>query len=102
MNDYKPQPPKEYKTTMDYKGEQIRRAMDDKQEAIKISSAGRDAVLIVSHFYQGETIKEQTTIEKREELKTALQTEIIKWRDWLYKEVYTMSDEKYRELNNPF
>ena len=92
--DYKPQPPKEYKTTMDYKGEQIRKAMDDKQEAIKISSAGRDAVLIFTSCYH------PIGVEKISDDK--IKSEIIKWRDWLYKEVYTMSDNKYKELNNPF
>lgn len=90
MNDYKTQPKKEYRDVMDYKNDNIRRAMDDKQEAIKISSAGRDAVLITTTFYN----KIMTEDEIKEK--------IIKWRDWLYKEVYTMSDEKYRELNNPF
>lgn len=94
MGEYQSQPPREYKTTMDYKAENIRKAMDDKQEAIKISSAGRDAVLIVVNTIHPLRTKEMTDME--------IQEKIIFWRDWLYKEVYTMSDNKYKELNIPF
>lgn len=90
MNEYKKQPSAEFKATMDYKNENIRRFQDDKQEGMKIMSSGRDAVLIVSSQFKGNATEEM------------LKKEILLWRDWLYKNVYTMSDEKYKELNQPF
>lgn len=93
MNDYQKQPPKDYKATMDYHGAQIKRAMEDKQEGIRLSSSGRDAVLIVTSKIGVEI--ENPTNER-------LKEDIIYWRNWLYQNVYKMTEDEYKNLNNPF
>jgi len=92
--DYVKQPPKDFKATMDYKSDQIRRFADDKQEGIKISSSGRDATLIVVNMYHPMRTKEMTDEEIKEKL--------IFWRDWVYENIYTIDDNKFKQLNRPF
>lgn len=44
---------KDIKDTINYKGAQIKKAMDVKAEGIFISGSARDATLMVTTFYQG-------------------------------------------------
>lgn len=53
----------------------INRTMDRKEESIKLSSAQRDAVLIVTTFYKDSGIDAQEIKEQ-----------IVKWRDWFLSE----------------
>lgn len=93
MNDYKPQPPKEYKTTMDYKNENIRKFQDDKQEGMRLMSSGRDATLIVTNMYKPRIIK-----MSEDEIKE----KILMWRKWFYTDIYGENENFYKQNNNPF
>lgn len=84
-------PKKEIKTTMDYKAGQIQKAQDAKEESIKIASSGRDAVLIVTSMYKDSTFSDEQ-----------MKAKITEWRDWMYKNIYTMDDATYKALNVPF
>ena len=90
--DYKKQPPKDFKATMDYKGEQIGKFQDSKEEGMRLMSSGRDAVLMVT------AIMNQGSAWNEEQLKG----EISKWRNWFYTNIYKMSKEEYETLNSPF
>lgn len=76
--DYKPQPPADFKRTMDYKGDQIAKSQKAKEDSIRIASSGRDAVLITTTFYK---LKKSMTDEE-------VKSKILEWRSWLFKEVY--------------
>ena len=84
-------PKKDIKTTMDYKARQISGFQDSKEESIKIMSSGRDAVIIVTEMYKDSTFSDEQIQEK-----------ILFWRDWMYKNVYTMDADTYKLLNVPF
>ena len=63
--------------TMDKKNENIGKVMDRKEESIRLASAQRDAVLIVTEF-----AKPGGTSINLEGGPDALKAEIIKWRNW--------------------
>ncbi len=71
----------DYQSTMDYKGEQIARAQNNKENSIRISSSGRDAVIITTTFYKNTFYKNL----KDEEIKS----KILEWRKWLFENVYS-------------
>lgn len=87
---YPPQPPKDFKSTMDYKNAQIKKFADDKQESMRIFSSGRDAVLIATTFYSHVMDEEQ------------IKEKILMWRKWFYTEIYGDNEEFYKENNLPF
>lgn len=93
MEQYKPQPPKEYKTTMDYKNENIRKFQDDKQEGMRLMSSGRDATLIVTNMYHPMAIKEMTDEQIKEK--------ILMWRAWFYQNIYGQNEDFYKQFNDP-
>jgi hypothetical protein len=92
---YQSQPKKEIKDAMDYKQRAIRESQQSKEESIRIQSSGRDAVLIVTSLIEVNgryfTNDEQTIKDK-----------ILEWRNWLYSNVYHMTEEEYKSLNSPF
>lgn len=94
MNEYKKQPSAEFKATMDYKNENIRRFQDDKQEGMRLMSSGRDAVLITTNFYKNGILKKMTDDEIKEK--------VLMWRKWFYVEIYGQNEEFYKQNNQPF
>lgn len=88
---YDAQPKKEFRTVMEFKGRQIEKAQENKEESMKIFSSGRDATMIVTTMYTGSTFSDEQIKDK-----------IKEWRDWYYKEIYTMSEDEYKSLNIPF
>ena len=92
MNDYQKQPPKDFKATMDYKGTQIQKFQDDKQESMRLFSSGRDAVLMTTSMMP----KFRRLSEKQAKEK------ILMWRKWFYTEIYGQNEEFYKNNNKPF
>jgi len=83
---YVKQPPKDFKPTMDYKSKLIERAQHSKEDSIRIQSSGRDSVLL--------------TINRKDYSKMTddqIKVEITKWREWLYREIY--SDDIYKQTH---
>lgn len=64
--------------TMAKKEESIRRIQTDKEENIKLMSAQRDAVLLVTTFYTD--VAEATPFPDRE---TFIKAKVVEFRDWL-------------------
>ena len=72
--EYQKQPPKDFKSTMDYKGDQIKAAQATKNNSIIMAGSARDATLIMcnySHLYM-EFDQDQVKAKWKE------------WRDWFY------------------
>lgn len=88
------QPPKEYKTTMDYKAGQIKKFADEKQEGMRLMSSGRDAVLMVTALIPTGYLNNTTEDE--------VKAKILEWRKWFYTEIYGQSDDFYKSNNKPF
>lgn len=80
---FTPQPPKDIKVTMDYKGSQIRASQKAKEDSIRMASAARDATLIVTTFYP-----ELATNPDKEKIIKA------KWEEW--------RDYFHNQLDQPF
>ena len=91
---YQKQPPKDFKATMDYKGSQIAKMQDNKEESMRLFSSGRDATLMVNSIKGSGEYLGMNEIE--------LQEKIRMWRDWYYQNIYTMSEDEYKSLNHPF
>lgn len=91
--DYKKEPDKDIKATMDYKGEQIKKFQDSKQEGMRIFASGRDATeVVVAKMNQG-------LVENDDQLKD----EILFWRDWFYANIYIEpNNDFYKSKNSPF
>jgi hypothetical protein len=87
---YQKQPPKDFKATMDYKGTQIAKMQDNKEESMRLFSSGRDATLVITST--------QPNAWSEEEMKA----KIKECRDWFYQNIYTMSEDEYKRLNPPF
>ena len=85
---YKTQPKKEFKDTMDYKAEQIKKFSDDRQEGMRLMSSGRDATLMTTNM-----------LPKSEE---EAKEKILMWRKWFYVNIYGHNEEFYKQNNNPF
>lgn len=92
--DYPVQPPKDFKATMDYKNNNIKKFQDDKQEGMRLMSSGRDAVLITTSFYKNGIFKKMTDEEIKEK--------VLMWRKWFYIEIYGQNEEFYKNNNSPF
>lgn len=87
--EFKSQPKKEFKTSMDYKADQIAKAQDSKEESMRLFSSGRDATLMLtSCVFVG-------TDEERK-------AKLLEWRNWFYQHVYHMEESEYQNLNAPF
>jgi len=86
---YASQPKKEFKTTMDYKAEQIKKFSDSRQEGMRLMSSGRDAVIMVS------TLHPKLADKKAKE-------KILEWRKWFYVNIYGHNESFYKQNNPPF
>lgn len=96
--EYKKQPPKDFKTTMDYKGDQIKAAQKSKNNAILMAGSARDATLIITSFYANEYSDPSHyptdidhTEQELDEIGVETREDAIKkmwkyWRDWLYQQ----------------
>jgi hypothetical protein len=70
--DYAKQPPKDFKATMDYKGDQIAKSQKAKEDSIRIASASRDATLLLTTFYAPKLFGKKMTDEEIR----------LKWKEW--------------------
>lgn len=95
---FTPQPPKEYKTTMDYKGRQIEKAQRSTQESIRVSGSATDATLVLTTFYKNEGWQ---PINKKEEEKMEdfLKEKWEMWRKYFFEQ--RDIDETYKSLTDP-
>jgi hypothetical protein len=107
MQQYTPQPPKDFKVTMDYKQSNIEKSQRSTQESIRVSGSATDATLIVTGLITAGKIglllkKHCTEAETTEydKYEKALITEWLKWRKYFFKQ--RDIEETYKNLTQPF
>jgi hypothetical protein len=88
---YAAQPPKEFKTTMDYKGQQIEKAQRSTQESIRVSGSATDATLIVAALISKMKVEPDT-----DDIEALWQY----WRKYFFKE--RDIEETYKSLTQHF
>jgi hypothetical protein len=92
---YEPQPPKDFKTTMDYKQKSIREAQRSTQESIRVSGSATDATLLTCARMQSDWDNGEKKWSRDE-----VYNEWKFWREKMFKE--RDIEETYKNLTEPF